>query len=460
MSELKKYSKTKNVLEAARERIKYTFDNFDSIYLSFSGGKDSSVMFHLIMEEATKRNRKVGVLLIDLEAQYTTTIEHVCEMFDLYQENIDPYWVCLPVSLRNAVSNYQPKWTAWGKEEEVVWVREKPIRQGVISDSDFFPFFYDGMEFEEFIILFGDWYNGDQETACFVGIRCDESLNRFRTIASRTKTMHGKERYTTKVIDRLYNIYPLYDWKTSDIWKYHSVYPEKPHNIIYDQMHKAGVKPSQQRLCQPYGDDQRRGLWLYHLLEPNTWYKLIARVNGVNSGALYIQENGNITGYNKIYKPEGHTWRSFCKLLLRTMPKKTRDHYLEKFIKFIAGWKRRGYEIIPDEAPLELENKYWAPSWRRLCKVLLRNDYWCKGLGMTQPKSEAYGKYLQIKKEKKKDMMDKKLELIKNAARANKTIICKTRKECTEILKLAKKNNISILLPKPLMLKQKEIFDI
>ena len=139
-------------------------------------------------------------------------------------------------------------------------------------------------------------------------------------------------------------------------------------------------------------------MWLYHLLEPNTWYKLIARVNGVNSGALYIQENGNITGYNKIFKPENHTWRSFCKLLLRTMPKKTREHYLERFIKFIAGWKRRGYDVLPDEAPLELENKHWAPSWRRLCKVLLRNDYWCKGLGMTQPKSEAYGKYLEMKK--------------------------------------------------------------
>lgn len=33
-----------------------------------------------------------------------------------------------------------------------------------------------------------------------------------------------------------------------------------------------------------------------------------------------------------------------------------------------------------------------------MAKVLLRNDYWCKGLGLTQPKSEAYGKYLELKK--------------------------------------------------------------
>lgn len=163
----------------------------------------------------------------------------------------------------------------------------------------------------------------------------------------------------------------------------------------------AGVKLSQQRLCQPYGDDQRRGLWLYHILEPLTWYKLVSRVNGVNSGTLYIQETGNINGYDKITKPEGHTWESFCNLLLRTMPTKTQLHYKERFKKFIAGWKDRGYTKIPDEAPHDLEVKCWVPSWKRMCRVILRNDYWCKGLGQTQPKSEAYEKFKQIKALKK-----------------------------------------------------------
>jgi predicted phosphoadenosine phosphosulfate sulfurtransferase len=158
------------------------------------------------------------------------------------------------------------------------------------------------------------------------------------------------------------------------------------------------------RLCQPYGDDQRRGLWLYHILEPQTWYRVVARVNGVNSGALYVQETGSITGYNNITKPEGHTWKSFCNLLLTTLPQSTREHYTPIFTKWLTNWKGRGYyNGIPDEAPKVLENKMWAPSWRRLCKVLLRNDYWCKGLGLTQPKSDAYGKYLKIKKAKKEN---------------------------------------------------------
>jgi predicted phosphoadenosine phosphosulfate sulfurtransferase len=135
---------------------------------------------------------------------------------------------------------------------------------------------------------------------------------------------------------------------------------------------------------------------LYHILEPDTWFKLVARVNGANSGALYIQETGNMTGYNKISKPPGHTWRSFCNLLLQTMPQNTRDHYIFRFKKFISS-----YSTIPDEAPEELESKCWAPSWRRMCKVLLRNDYWCKGLGQTQPKSEAYKLFKEMKKSKK-----------------------------------------------------------
>ena len=55
-----------SVLRAAKERMSKTFDDFDKIYISFSGGKDSTVMTHLVIEEAIKRGRKVGLLIIDL----------------------------------------------------------------------------------------------------------------------------------------------------------------------------------------------------------------------------------------------------------------------------------------------------------------------------------------------------------------------------------------------------------
>lgn len=391
-----------DVLTAAQERIAYTFNNFERIFVSFSGGKDSTVMLHLVMDEAIKRGRKVAVMLIDFEAQYKHTSENAEILFEKYKDHIDLYWICLPIALRNAVSNFEPSWTCWDLEKKSDWVRELPKHAGVISDINYFSFFHPRMEFEEFIILFAEWFAQGQSVAAFIGIRADESLNRFRTIAINKKEVFQGKRWTTKVIDDVYNVYPIYDWKTEDIWTYHAKNPDKAYNKIYALMHRAGVPPSQQRLCQPYGDDQRRGLWLYHILEPDTWYKVVCRVNGANSGALYVEETGNINGYNKIRKPDGHTWKSFCNLLLSTMPQVTRDHYLERFKSFIKGWKARGYiDGIPDEAPKILEDQYWAPSWRRLCKVLLRNDWWCKGLGLTQPKSEAYGKYLQIKKAKK-----------------------------------------------------------
>jgi len=389
-----------DVLTAARQRISYTFDHFEAIYISFSAGKDSSVMFHLVMDEAIKRGRKVGVLLIDLEAQYLLTIDHAQEMFSLYKDHIELYWVCLPIKLRNSVSNYEPVWCAWDPERKDDWVRQPPKQ--AITDCGYFDFFEPWMEFEEFIELFAAWYSRGRQTAAFIGIRTDESLNRYRTIAIWDKGMHCGKRWTTEVCDGVYNVYPIYDWHVSDIWKYHSKFPDKPHNQVYDRMHLAGLTPSQMRLCQPYGDDQRRGLWLYHLIEPQTWGRLIARVNGANTGSLYVEESGNIMGYNKITLPAGHTWKSFCQLLLRTMPEVTRKHYTKKFAAWIRGWHDRGYRNgIPDYAPRELEKKMWAPSWRRMCKVLLRNDWWCKGLGLTQPKSEAYGKYLALKKQRK-----------------------------------------------------------
>lgn len=389
----------KSVLDAAKERISFTFDKFERIYLAFSGGKDSSVMFHLVMDEAIKRGVKVAVMYIDFEAQYDDTIKHAMEMFDLYRDHIDPHWICIPMLLRNAVTNFEPRWTCWDELKRDAWIRQKPSFCKTEKD---YPFAIPGMEFEEFIILFAEWYSQGKTTAGFIGIRAQESLHRYCAIATWQKkdvAFDGKK-WTTKIADKCYNVYPIYDWLTDDIWKYHAM-SRRPHNLIYDKMQMAGVPLKHQRLCQPFGDDQKKGLWLYHILEPETWFRLVARVNGANSGALYTEESGNMTGNRSITLPAGHTWRSFCNMLLKSLPKRTRDHYVYRFKKFISGWNDRGYERIPDEAPKELEAKCWAPSWRRMCRCILRNDYWCKGLGQTQPKSDAYEKYKQLKKEGK-----------------------------------------------------------
>ena len=394
----KKYLE-QNVLSATKERIARIFDNFETYYISFSGGKDSTVMMHLVMQEAIKRGKRVGVLIIDLEAQYKNTIEHLQNMVNMYNEYIDLHWFCGELLLRNAVSDFQPKWVCWDEDNKSIWVREKPKQASDLSQYDFY---IPKMEFEEFMILFGKWYSKGKLTAGFIGIRADESLHRYKAITATKKNLvYNGWKWTTKIDNNLYNTYPIYDWRTEDIWVFHSKYKELPHNKIYDLMTMAGVKLSNQRLCQPYGDDQKKGLWLYHILEPETWYKLLNRVSGVNSGSLYIQEHGNINGYNDITKPENHTWQSYTNYLLKSLPLKMQNHYRERFKKFIVGWKKRGYVTIPDKAPHDLEIKSWAPSWKRMARCILRNDFYCKGLGQTQPKSEAYLKYKEIKFKRK-----------------------------------------------------------
>jgi predicted phosphoadenosine phosphosulfate sulfurtransferase len=386
-----------DVLTAARQRIAAMMDEAPRLCVSFSGGKDSTVLLHLVMDEAITRGRTVAVLFIDLEGQYRLTIDHIEACYRRYAPHIEPYWIALPIVLRNAVSQFQPRWVCWDPAEQARWIRTPPAL--AITDPAAFPWYRHAMEFEELVPAFSKWYAQGQMLAQFVGIRTDESLNRFRTIAAKHKQMFEGRQWTTWGGGGIFNVYPIYDWRVEDIWTYHARYPDRERNVLYDRMQQAGVPLSAQRICQPYGDDQRKGLWLFQLIEPETWGKVVARVNGANQGALYAQESGNILGMRHIDKPAGHSWESFAQLLLESMPPPLREHYQNKIAVFLRWWQvQRGYLLIPDEAPADAEGARAAPSWRRICKALLRNDYWCKGLSFSQTESAAYERYKKMMK--------------------------------------------------------------
>lgn len=389
-----------NVLEAARLRVGLAFDAFPRLYVSFSAGKDSTVLLHLAAEEARRRQRKLGVLLVDLEGQYQLTIEHGLEMFARYADVIEPYWVALPLSLRNAVSDFEPKWRCWDPAERERWIREPP-KTAITEPPPDWAWFEPGMEFEDFVPRFGDWYSQGELCGCLVGIRTDESLNRWRSLAHRSKQRFQRWQWSTWITGSTYNLYPIYDWKTADIWTYHGK-TGLPYNRLYDRMYQAGVPLHNQRICQPYGDDQRRGLWLFHLIEPDTWTRVVARVAGANSGALYAHDRGNILGNAKVSKPEGHTWQSFAELLLGSMPGPTAEHYRNKIALFLKWWMDRGYpQGIPDEQGHAEESKRSVPSWRRVCRALLRHDWWCKSLSYSMTKASSYERYMKIMKKRR-----------------------------------------------------------
>src|SRR5690606_6631239 len=143
-------------------------------------------------------------------------------------------------------------------------------------------FFHRGMAFDEVVPGLGEWYaeqHGGRMTACVVGSRSDESLHRYRTIASVQKKQQRGRQWNTWIGGQVYNVYPVYDWRTEDVWRFYGR-ERVPYNVVYDLMHQAGLSIHQARLCQPYGDDQKQRLWLYHIIEPHTWAKLLCRVQG------------------------------------------------------------------------------------------------------------------------------------------------------------------------------------
>ena len=408
----------KDVYTAAKERIEYIFDEFEHICISFSGGKDSGTVLNMCIDEARKRKRKIGVVFIDLEAFYKKTIEFVERMLENNKDVLEPYWICLPMESPNSLSYLEPTWIWWDKEKEPIWVRPMPKKEYVINEENNpLDFYKKNMPFEEFIKHFGNWYGKGEKTATLVGIRTDESLNRFRAIAG-TKSMYKDKNYSTKVTKDVYNFYPIYDWSVEDIWTYNGKF-QKDYNKLYDLFYKAGVSIHKMRVDEPFGNEAKAGLSMFRVIEPDTWAKVVNRVSGANFGNIY---SGNKI-MNAHYKlPKNHTWKSFTFFLLDTLPPEISEHYKIKFSKFIKYWVEKGCPVseehikimeetcpdaiinthefsrrgkgdkevikftkVVDEIP-GVDNKDDVLTWRRMAMCIIKNDYTCKSLsfGMTK----------------------------------------------------------------------------
>lgn len=405
MIKVPKIYKDINVYDAAINRYDIVLNDFDNYYISVSGGKDSSIMLQLMAQEARKYRKKFSVLYIDLEAQYQATIGHINALIDATKDVVENwYWCALPLSLRNAVSAIQPKWICWDKKDEKKWVREYPTKREdvVLVTEDSLPngwdWFFRGMEFEEFIIWFAKWFNETHggKTAAGIGIRSDESLNRFRTIVSDKKERYKNYPWTTRAhckseVLNCWNFFPLYDWRTEDDWtavaKLNLIF-----NPIYELMYKNGLSIYEQRLCQPYGDDQRKGLDQYRTLEPETWEKVLNRVEGVNFGNIYCRTS--LLGNIKSEKPDNLTWEQYAVFLLESIgiyAPEVRDHYHTKIKTFLQWYEKEGIspDQIPDEADKKLESSKKAASWRRIARAIEKNDFWMSRLSFGETKKDV-----------------------------------------------------------------------
>ena len=221
-------------------------------------------------------------------------------------------------------------------------------------------------------------------------------VNAIPTIVSDKKERYKDKPWTTRLKinnnpTNVYNFYPLYDWRTEDIWGCVAKY-DWQYNMIYEKMYKNNVGIHQQRLCQFFGDDQRGSLDQIRVLEPETWEKALQRMAGVNFGNIYARTSllGNINSE----KPEHMTWQEYSVFLLESLglyAPELRDHYYRKIRKFL-DWYDKTENIrvcdVPDFADKKLESSKKVPSWRRVARAIERNDFWMGRLGFGETKSD------------------------------------------------------------------------
>lgn len=357
-------------------------------------------MLHLTAREARKMGKKIHLLFIDWEAQFTYTIQHVNNMIAQYADVIEQcWWVALPLTTQNALTQFYPEWQCW--EPGKRWVRQPPA--DAITDPKYFDFYQPGMTFEAFVRAFSDWFAKSRPAAMMVGIRADESYNRFLTIANARKRRFADDKPWTTIAPggHAWYIYPLYDWKTADIWTWFAK-TGGCYNPLYDLMFQAGVPPRYMRICEPFGPEQRQGLWLYHVVEPERWAAMCERVSGVHSGGVYAGRDNHFYGHRKILKPDVLSWREYAMLLLDSMPQTTAEHYRNKIAIYLRWYQKRGMADIPDTHEGDIGAKD-IPSWRRVCKVLLNNDYWCRALSFSPNKPKHYQRYSERIKSKRQE---------------------------------------------------------
>ena len=312
---------------------------------------------------------------------------------------------------------YQSYWRPWEESKREMWVREIP--EGCYTAGDF-SFFNDELWDYDFQLLFVPWLRKRKKCrriCCLVGIRTQESYNRWRAIHSDKNYKHLFNYKWTRRIDRdIYNAYPLYDWKVTDIWTANGKFGWD-YNRLYDLYYWAGVPLGRQRVASPFISEAIQSLSLYRVIDPDMWGRMVSRVNGVNFAGMYGRTMA--MGWKSIKCPPGFSWQEYMRFLLDTLPAATRRNYLDKLDVSIRFWRNRGgclsEEVInklraagvefsvgkpsayrTDKLPvrmeylddIDIEEFREIPTYKRMCICILKNDHVCKYMGFSLTKKE------------------------------------------------------------------------
>lgn len=382
-----------DVYRLALERLRVAFKQFDTVAVSFSGGKDNTVCLQLTLQVAKEIGwkRKIPVFFYDEEAIPYQTEHYVRRIAKQYKAEMDFHWLCLPVKHRNACSRSSPFWYPWAPEDRERWVRPLPPEAitswpGFPTDpkkrfslADFTGLLLDPLKFGS--------------VALVLGIRTQESITRMRSIfggikGNKTREKHYIIRYATlepisrlkRQLDRPYRkyllqeshiwkIYPIYDWTTEDVWT-------APHqfgwdyNSAYDVMDKMGVTPLAQRCAPPYGEEPMQSLGNFRAAFPDIWDKMQRRVPGANTAAMYSRTE--LYGFQSWpTKLEGKTWKETISHYVGKHPEAERGHVID----MLKGWIDLHYKRTKDPILGYACHPVTGISWSWLAMLASRGDF-------------------------------------------------------------------------------------
>ena len=347
------YIRDKTLVEATRERVSFIFDNFEDIKVSVSGGKDSTVIAHLMLKEAKRRNRKIGVFFLDEEVMYQSSIDMVTHIIEeMSPDNVIPLWLQIEFKLTNATSLSESQLIAWEAGKHDIWMRSKK------SYAIKFPMWDQkaqivanrtkGFGFYDVITNFEACYHN---AAFIVGLRATESINRWRTMCKNPVQINGEPIYWGTQKGDNVSLYPIYDWNFHDVWKYIAENGLK-YSKVYDWQFRKGMPINEMRVSSLIHEKSFKSIVELPEFEPKTYNKLVKRIKGID----FAQETGKKSKSFRCRKlPKNYdSWLVYRDFLLATYPdEKLRQVFIKRFSK-------------------HLNNEYVA---RQQCRQLLLNDY-------------------------------------------------------------------------------------
>ena len=252
-----------NVLESAKTRLINIFNNGIKVYCDVSGGKDSIVMMSLLydlIQEGKIKAEQLEIVFIDEEVIYDSVVE-ICKEWrkKFMLVGVKYSWYTIEHRNNNCFNALENNETfiPWDRYEEEKWSRKKP--SFAISESNFLVKRTEN--YQDFLTRM------QKDGIAVIGVRTSESINRLQYI-SKINSTGGIS--STNVM------YPIYDWKDTDVWLY---IKERELNFpdVYLRMYENGAKKRELRVCNLFAIDTCGSLTRMFETYPDLWEAVVRR---------------------------------------------------------------------------------------------------------------------------------------------------------------------------------------